>query len=44
MYKGTAIRLSADFSVETPGQREYYDISALMKGKKKTMIKNILPQ
>ena len=33
-YKGTPIRLSADFSTETlQARREWYDIFKLMKGK-----------
>ena len=34
-YKGTCIRLSADFSTETPqARREWHDIFKMMKGKK----------
>ena len=34
-YKGTPIRLSADFSTETPQtRREWHDIFKVMKGKK----------
>ena len=34
-YKGTPIRLSADFSTETlQARREWHDILNLMKGKK----------
>ena len=33
-YKGTAFRLSADFSTETPQtRREWHDIFKVMKGK-----------
>ena len=34
MYKGTPIRLSADFSIETlQARREWHDIFKVMKGK-----------
>ena len=34
MYKGTPIRLTADFSAETlQARREWYDIFKVMKGK-----------
>ena len=42
MYKGMAIRLSADFSAETlQARREWHNIFKVMKGK--NIIKNTLP-
>jgi len=42
-YKGTPIRLSADFSTETlQVRREWHDIFKVMKGKK-LQTKNTLP-
>ena len=42
-YKGTAIRLSVDFSTETlQVRREWHDIFKVMKGKK-LQTKNTLP-
>ena len=43
-YKGTPIRLSADFSAETlQARREWHDILKVMKEKKKPATKNTLP-
>ena len=42
-YKGTPLRLYADFSAETlRTKREWCDIFKVMKGKKKLTTKNIL--
>ena len=32
-YKGAPIRLSADFTIETEGQREWYEIFKAIKSK-----------
>ena len=43
-YKGTPIRLLADFSAETlQARREWHDILNVMKGKKKPATKITLP-
>ena len=43
-YKGTPVRPSAEFSAETLQVRKgWHDIFKVMKGKKKSTIKNTLP-